>query len=377
MTFPKTKVALIGSGMISEVYLNNLKSFNAIELVGCSDIVPERAKHRAEQFGIRAMTNEEILSDPTIEYVVNTTYPLAHYDVAKSVLEAGKSVYTEKMVCENLDQIGELMTLAESKGLFFGGAPDTFLDGSSQLARQILDSGIVGTPMMAEAFLTRSYHHERYYTGTEKRFAFCRHGGIIFDMGAYYLSELVFLLGGIDMVSGFAQIHDPDRTYQNPNSPLYGDPMTVESWNNITGSLHFQNGTLGSFTMTSECGGNTNRFVIHCTEGKLVLGDPNNYESVIRVYNKKGEESVIRSPYGYTSGNRRGIGLLDAIYARRNGRPARCTGELNRHVLEATLGIVESSKTGNTYKMTTTCARPAPLPIGYTENEELVFAVEQ
>lgn len=377
MTFPKTKVALIGSGMISEVYLNNLKSFNAIELVGCSDLVPERAKHRAEQFGIRAMTNEEILSDPTIEYVVNTTYPLAHYDVAKSVLEAGKSVYTEKMVCENLDQIGELMTLADQKGLFFGGAPDTFLDGSSQLARQILDSGILGTPMMAEAFLTRSYHHERYYTGGEKRFAFCRHGGIIFDMGAYYLSELVFLLGGIDMVSGFAQIHDPDRTYQNPNSPLYGDPMTVESWNNITGSLHFQNGTLGSFTMTSECGGNTNRFVIHCTEGKLVLGDPNNYESVIRVYNKKGEESVIRSPYGYTSGNRRGIGLLDAIYARRNGRPARCTGELNRHVLEATLGIVESSKTGNTYKMTTTCARPAPLPIGYTENEELVFAVEQ
>lgn len=377
MTFSKTKVALIGSGMISEVYLNNLKSFNAIELVGCSDIVPERAKHRAEQFGIRAMTNEEILSDPTIEYVVNTTYPLAHYDVAKSVLEAGKSVYTEKMVCENLDQISELMTLAESKGLFFAGAPDTFLDGSSQLARQILDSGMVGTPMMAEAFLTRSYHHERYYTGTEKRFAFCRHGGIIFDMGAYYLSELVSLLGGIDMVSGFAQIHDPDRTYQNPNSPLYGDPMTVESWNNITGSLHFQNGTLGSFTMTSECGGNTNRFVIHCTEGKLVLGDPNNYESVIRVYNKKGEESVIRSPYGYTSGNRRGIGLLDAIYARRNGRPARCTGELNRHVLEATLGIVESSKTGNTYKMTTTCARPAPLPIGYTENEELVFAVEQ
>lgn len=377
MEFTKTKVALIGSGMISEVYLKNLKSFNAIDLVGCSDIIPERAKNRAEQFGIRAMTNEEILSDPTIEYVVNTTYPLAHYDVAKSVLQAGKSVYTEKMVCENLDQINELMTMADSKGLFFGGAPDTFLDGSSQLARQVLDSGIVGTPMMAEAFLTRSYHHERYYTGNEKRFAFCRHGGIIFDMGAYYLSELVFLLGGIDAVSGFAQIHDPDRTYQNPNSPLYGQPMTVESWNNITGSLHFRNGTLGSFTMTSECGGNTNRFVIHCTEGKLVLGDPNNYESVIRVYNKKREESVIRSPYGYTDGNRRGIGLLDAIYARRNGRSARCTGELNRHVLEATLGIVESSETGKTYKMTTDCARPAPLPIGYTENEELAFAVEQ
>lgn len=369
----KPNVALIGSGMISGIYLKNLKESDGVELVGCSDLVPERAQTRAAEFGIRAMTNEEILSDPEIEWVVNTTYPLAHYEVARAALEAGKNVYTEKMTTETLEQADALLALAKEKGLFVGGAPDTWLGGSSQLARQILDSGILGEPVMADVTLCRSYHHERYYTGTEKRFAFCRHGGIIFDMGAYYLSELVFLLGSISWVSGFAQIRNPNRTYQNPNSPLFGQNMTVESWNNITGSMQFANGTLGQFTMTSESGAPNNRFMLYCTDGSIDLGDPNNYENHIKIYNKRGEESIIHTPYGFRDGNFRGIGLLDAVYARQNGRPARCDGVLNRHVLEAALGIVESSSTGCVHEMRSVCPRPAPLPVGYTENQELAL----
>lgn len=371
----KMKIALIGSGMISGIYLKNLKAYDAIELVGCSDLIPQRANARAEEFGIRAMTNEEIFSDPEIELVVNTTYPLAHYEVAKQALLAGKHVYTEKMTTETLEQADELLALAREKGLFIGGAPDTWLDGSTQLARQILDCGILGQPVMADVTLCRCYHHERFYVGTEKRFAFCRHGGIVFDMGAYYLSELVFLLGDIAKVSGFAQIRNPDRKYLNPNCPLYGQDMTVESWNNITGSLAFANGTLGQFTMTSESGGQNNRFIIYCTDGSIDLGDPNNYENCVKIKNKKGEESVIYTPFGYREGNNRGIGILDAAYAIRNGRPARCSGELNRHVLEAALGIVESSETGCVHVMKTACGRPEPLPLGYTENEELVFSL--
>ena len=370
----KTRVALIGCGMISKTYLTNLKSYDAVELVGCSDIVEERAAQRAEQFGIRKMTNEEILRDPTIEWVVNTTYPLSHYEVARAALEAGKNVYTEKMVCETVAQMDELMALAAERNLFFGGAPDTFLGGGAQLARVLLDSGLLGKPTMVNAFLSRSYHHERFYQGDYKRFAFCRHGGIIFDMGAYYLSELVFLLGGIAAVTGFSEIRDPDRTYSHPNCPLYGTPMTVETPNNVTGSLLFANGVMGQITMTSEGGCTSNRFVIHCTDGMIDLGDPNEYGESVRIVNKAGVESVIATPFAYTKGNNRGLGVLDAIYARRLGRAPRTDGALCRHVLEAALGICQSAEDGMTYRMKTTATRPQPLLPGYTEYPELVFA---
>lgn len=375
MKHKKVKVAVIGCGMISSQYMKNLKGFDITELYACSDIVPERAEKRAEEFGIKAMTNEEIFADPEIEMIVNTTYPLSHYTVAKQALLSGKSVYSEKMICETVEQATELMELAEEKGLFFGGATDTFLDASSQLARRIIDAGLIGTPTMVQAFLSRSYHHERHYKGSEKRFAFCRHGGIIFDMGGYYLSELVFLLGGIKEVSGFAEIRDPDRKYLNPACPLYGEDMTVESWNNVTGSLKFRSGALGTVTMTSEGGASANRFVIHGTDGMIDLGDPNNFESSVKLYNKAGQESVISAPFGFGSGALRGLGVADALYALKNGRAPRCSGELTRHVLEAALGICESSMTGKTYVMKTDCERPAPFEAGHTEYPELEFNV--
>lgn len=371
----KMKIAVIGCGMISKVYLDNLTKFDAIEVVGCSDIRPERSKAKSEEYGIKQMTNEEIFADPEIKMVLNITYPVAHYEVTKAALLAGKHVYTEKMTTETVEQANELMKIAADKKLFMGGAPDTFLGGAAQMARRILDSGVIGTPTMAEVFLSRSYHHERFFKGDEKRFAFCRHGGIIFDMGAYYFTELVFLMGAIDQVVGFSQIRDPNRKYLNPQCPLYGQDMTVESWNNTTGSIKFKSGALGTITTSSEAGGVNNRFVIYCTDGRIDLGDPNNYDPTIKIYNKNSAESVITSTFGYTGGNFRGIGLLDAVYAIQNGRAPRCTAELNRHVLEAALGICESSQTGKVYSMTTTAERPQPLEAGHTDYPELVFRV--
>lgn len=372
MEFRKIKTALIGCGMISKIYLTNLSALDVIDLVGCSDIVEERAEKRAEEFGIKKMTNEEIFADPTIELVVNTTYPLAHYEVAKAALMAGKSVYTEKMVCTTMDEINELYELAKKKNLFFGGAPDTFFGSGMQLARSIIDSGMLGTPVMAEAFLSRSYHHERHYTGEEKRFAFCKSGGILFDMGAYYLSALVFLLGAVKSVTGFSTIRDPDRTYQNPKSPLFGKPMTIESTNISTGSLLFENGAMGTITMLSESV-NQNHFYVYCTDGYIDLGDPNNYDGTIRIVNKRKEESIIKSPFGLADGNYRGYGAAEAMYAKAAGREARCDGQLCRHVLEITLGIIESQERGITYQMTTRAHCPAPFETGYTENNELAL----
>ena len=370
MEFKKVKTALIGCGMISKIYLTNLSKLDVIDLVGCSDIVDERAAKRAEEFGIKKMTNDEIFADPEIELVVNTTYPTAHYKVAKAALMAGKSVYTEKMICITLEEANELYELAKQKNLFFGGAPDTFFGSGMQLARSIVDSGMIGKPVMAQAFLSRSYHHERHYAGDEKRFAFCQNGGILFDMGAYYLTALVFLLGAVKSVSGFSAIRNPDRVYQNPKCPLYGQPMTVESTNISTGSLLFENGVMGNITMLSESAPQ-NHFYLYCTDGYIDLGDPNNYEKTIRIVNKRGEESIINSPFGMGGENYRGYGAAEAMYAKMAGREARCDGQLCRHVLEVALGLIESQEKGITYQMTTTAKRPLPFMTGYTENAEL------
>ncbi len=370
MTFRRVKTALIGCGAISEIYLTNLKSLDIIDLVGCSDVVDESAEQRAAQFGIKKLTNEEIFADPEIELVVNTTCPTEHYNVAKQALLSGKSVYNEKVICSTLDQANELVALAREKNLFFGGAPDTFFSAGLQLARSIIDSSMIGTPVMAQALFSRSYHHERWTTGPAKRFIFSKSGGVVLDMGAYYLTALVFLLGPIKSVSGFSMIHHPDRVFQNPNSPLFAQPMTVESANIGTGSLLFENGAMGSITMLSESAPQTH-FYIYCTDGYIDLGDPNMYSKTVRVVNKRGEESVIHSPFGINDGNFRGYGVAEAMYARLAGRTARCNGELCTHVLEGLLGICESGEKGEVYTMTTRAERPAPFETGYTERFEL------
>lgn len=369
--FQKMKVAVIGCGMISDIYLKNLKNFDVIDLVGCADIRTERAKEKAETYQIRYMTNQEIYDDPEISLVVNLTYPTAHYTVAKEALLAGKHVYTEKLMVASMEQADELLALAKEKNLFCGGAPDTFFSAGFQLARQILDSGILGTPTMAEIFLSRDYRHERWNCSPYKRFAFCAGGGIPFDMGGYYFSALVFLLGSVRRACGFAEIRDSERTFQHPNSPLFEQEMTVESFNQATGSLQFANGTLCSVTFTSEGGTTYNRFVIHCTDGMIDLGDPNNYESSVTIRNKAGEESVIRSNFAFHSGNFRGVGVADAIYAIQNNRTPRCSGDLCRHVMEIAHSICCSN--GQMIELTTSVPRPAPLTTGYIEYPELVF----
>ncbi len=376
MEFKPMKTAVIGCGMISDIYLKNLKErYKIIDLVGCSDIIPERSRVQSEKYGIRCMTNEEIFEDPEIEMVVNITYPVAHYEVSRAALEAGKHVYCEKMTTLSVAQSTDLMELAEKKGLFVGGAPDTFLCGATQTARMILDSGLVGTPVMANAVLARSYRHERFNTAPEKRFAFCRGGGIIFDMGSYYLSELVFLLGAIKRVAGFSVIREPHRTFSNPESPLFGEPMEVESFNNTAGVLEFESGCLGSIIMTSESAKGTDGFQIFCTDGTIDLGDPNMYRSSVKITDKAGRVSEIGTNFAYSDGNLRGFGVADAVYAIRNSRPARCSGDLNRHVLEAAIGICKSGGDGRFYEMTTGCSRPEPFKPGYTERWEMQLEI--
>jgi len=370
MEFRKIKTAVIGCGNIANTYLTNLTNLDIIDLVGCSDLIPERSAAKAEKYEIKQMTNEEIFNSDEIELVINITYPLSHYEVAKQALESGKHVYTEKMICLTVEQAQELQELAAQKNLFFGGAPETWFSSAFQCARHILDSGLIGKPVMAQVFLSRSYRHHRSFTGDAKRFPYCKNGGILFDMGSYYFTVLVFLLGAIKSVTGFTNIREPEREFMNPNGPLFGTPMIVESTNMATGSLMFENGVMASFTAMSEAP-KQNHFFLYCTDGYIDLGDPNNYDHTIKVVNKKGEESVITSPYAIYGGSHRGYGAAEAMYALRAGRKPRCNGDLCTHVLEAALGMEQSSETGTVYQMKTHTERPEPFQPGFFEYPEL------
>lgn len=373
--FRPVKTAIIGCGMISDIYLKNcVERFNVLEVVGCSDLIAERAQAKAQKYGIRAMTNEEILSDPEIELIINLTFTVAHYEVTKAALLAGKHVHSEKMMAVRFEEAQELVALAKEKGLSLTVAPDTFLGARLQTARQIVDSGLIGRPITAEISLSRCYRHSEFKEESEKRFAFCPGGGILNDVGCYYLAGLINLVGPVSKVTGFYDTYEPRRPWRNPKNPCYGEDMVYEDAPNMyAGALLFESGVMCGVTITSETWGGGSRFMLHGTQGSLYLDDPNEFGGPLKVELKGSKESF---EFGLThayADNSRGLGAADAAYAIRNGRTARCNAEFALHTFETACGVIFSCDTGKIYDMTTRCERPEPFAPGHTEYPELVM----
>ena len=370
MKVPPIKIGLIGSGAISGTYLNNMiNRFSILDVVGCSDIIPERSKKRAEEFNIRDMTNDEILGDPEIKIVVNTTYPTSHYEVNKAALLAGKNVHCEKMMAVTLEEGKELVKLAKEKNLRIGMAPDTFMGGGLQTARKLLDAGMIGEPYMAQAMVVRGYHHD-VGSHTVGGFTDQPGGGIPFDMGGYYLHALVHLLGPIARATGFAQCHNKTRTRKNPQNPLFGEKVEIDTINELVGSLEFASGVLGNITFVSEGFGETPRVEIYGREGVLICPDPNSFGGPVLLKRKGlndwGAEFIsMPLTHGYSDGCCRGIGVADMAWGIVNNRPHRAHGDMGFHVFEVVHGIWEGTKTGKIHLMESTCAQPAPLIDGY------------
>lgn len=374
--FKPVKVAVIGCGMISDIYLSNLKDrFNITELVGCSDIIPERAKEKAEKFGIKQMTNDEIFSDTEIEVVVNLTYHTSHFKVSKEALSAGKHVYSEKMMTITLDEAEQLGKLSREKNVMFCCAPDTFLGAGLQTARWAIDAGLIGTPVMANAVVVRGYHHERFRDTPERRFAFCPGGGIMYDMGCYYLQALINLLGPIESVCGYSQIRDANsRIYKNPKNPAYGSIMEVETPNNVAGALQFYSGALATIITSSESINSTNNFMIFGTKGRLILNDPNDFTGEVLFCTNSGEESKLAQNFSFAD-NARGLGVADMCYAIRNDREPRASYERAIHVLEAGVHIMNLDNENRYHRMYTTCERAEPFEAGLFEYPEMVLDI--
>ena len=365
--FRKVKMGIIGCGMISDTYFQASKKFNVIEVVACSDIIPERAKKKEEMYGCKAMTNEELLARKDIEIVLNLTPPQVHSRIAMDTLNAGKHAYSEKPFGVDEADAAKVMALAKKKGLRVGCAPDTFLGGGIQTCRKMLDDGWIGKPIAATAMVLGR--------GPEKwgqaPFFYDYGAGPMLDLGPYYVTALVNFFGPAKSVTAITKKGSEFRTlgaevgetYKDIYKPFDRYPVTVTT--HLTGVIEFQNGVLATVIASFEAYAHNHPPIeIYGDEGTLLVPDPNTFGGPVKVF-RHGENKWIEAPLShiYTE-NSRSIGAADMAIALQTGRKHRCNGDLANHVLEIMLAFDKSSAAKKEIILETTCDRPEALPLG-------------
>jgi predicted dehydrogenase len=351
-------VGVIGCGSISGIYFQNMTRLPALNVVACADLIPERSQAvRAQYPSVKAMSTEELLSDPSIDIVVNLTQPGYHFEVMKAGLQAGKHVYGEKPLSACSEDAAELLSMAIGAGLRVGNAPDTFLGAGIQTCRQLIDEGVIGKPIAATAFMT-NHGHEDWHP--DPAFYYKPGAGPMLDMGPYYLAALVNLMGPATSVSGSAAMTFPERTITS--EPLSGTKIEVEVPTHVAGTVNFASGAVATVVTTFDVwAANLPHVEIYGTEGSLSVPDPNTFGGPIRVWTQKSGEWTdvpITKPF---SENLRGLGVADMADAIINDRPHSASGELGAHVLEIMHAFGRSSDSGRRIDLATTCERPPML----------------
>ncbi len=355
----KAGVGVIGCGNISRVYLENLKKFPGLELVAVSDQIRERAEEKAEEYNIpHVYSTEELLAEPRIQIVVNLTIPESHAEISMAALQAGKSVYVEKPLATTCEDGRKVLELADDNSRI-AAAPDTFLGGGLQTCRKLIDDGWIGRPIAATAFMM-CHGHESWHPNPE--FYYKPGGGPMFDMGPYYLTALLTLLGSVKKVSGSASISFAERTITS--QPKYGQKIQVEVPTHVVGILEFQNGAVGNIITSFDVWAAELPYIeIYGTEGTLSVPDPNIFGGSVRILRAGDCWREVPLVNNYVE-NSRGLGVADLAYALHNKKPHRASGALAYHVLEIMHGIYISAEEGKTYELESTCERPKPLPVG-------------
>jgi predicted dehydrogenase len=362
------RIGVIGCGYISEIYLKNIRLLAGIEVAAVSDVDMHRAQARADAFDIpKALPSEELLAAPEIEIVLNLTIPKAHAGVAMAALEAGKSVYNEKPLAIEREDARKMLELARKKRLRIGCAPDTFLGAGLQTCRQLIDAGAIGVPIGATAFMT-CRGHENWHP--DPAFYYQLGGGPMFDMGPYYLTALVALIGPVRRVTGSARISFSERTITS--APKFGSKISVEVPTNIATVADFANGAVGTVIMSFDVWkAELPRIEIYGSEGTLSVPDPNGFEGPVRMWHDNGPEWREMPLANEFIENWRGLGVADLALALRDQRQHRANGDLAYHVLDIMHAVHDASREGRHIELTSTCERPAPIQAGEFKVGEL------
>ncbi|KFC69720.1 putative oxidoreductase protein [Devosia sp. LC5] len=353
----KVGIGIIGLGNISAAYLKASKDFPVLDIRAVADMNPAAAKARADEFGLNAVDLDAIFTDPSIDIILNLTIPKAHVEVGLRAIEAGKHVYSEKPLGIVFAEGKKLVEAAKAKNLRVGSAPDTFLGGSHQTSRRLVDEGALGQLVGGTAYFMCP-GHERWHPNPA--FYYEAGGGPMLDMGPYYITDLVNLLGPVAKVSGFGAKLRDTRTITSKERN--GEIIPVHVATHVSGTLVFHNGAVVQVTMSFDVAGHKHvPLEIYGTEATLLVPDPNHFGGQIQMLQKGGEWSDIATDMPYAEGNYRSIGLADMAHAIIDGRPHRCNGDLALHVLEVMEAFETSSQTGRVIDITTPAERPAQL----------------
>lgn len=360
------KAGIVGAGNISGIYLQNGSRFESMEIAAIADMDHARAVSRAQQYGVRALSVEEMLQDPELELVINLTIPQAHADVNLQALEANKHVYVEKPFAVTLEEGRQVLRLAKEKGLYAGGAPDTFLGGGLQTCIKLIQDGAIGTIVGATAFMM-SGGHESWHP--DPAFYYKKGGGPLFDMGPYYMTALVAMLGPVKRVTGAARMTRQERLITS--QPKAGEIIQVEVPTHVAGIMEMEAGPIATLLTSFDVAGGSvlPRIEVYGTQGTLLVPDPNDFGG--KVLLRQAADSDWREvplTHGYHE-NARGLGAADMAKAILTGRTHRASGHMAYHVLETMHAFHASHSAGTHIVIDSTCAQPAPLPVGLQDGK--------
>jgi predicted dehydrogenase len=354
------RIGLVGCGTISNAYFKGLAPFPRLaKITACADLEVDRARAKAAENGIaKSGPPAEILADPDIDLILNLTIPAAHAEVNRQALDAGKHVYCEKPFALSYADGVMTMDRAKSARRLVGCAPDTVLGPGIQTCRRVIDAGRIGRPVAATANML-SHGVESWHPNPA--FYYQAGGGPLFDMGPYYLTALVTMLGPFRSVAALARISLAERIVTS--APLRGTRLKVETPTHLCAAVEFAQGAIGTVTMSFDTWQHgMPRLEIYGTEGTVQCPDPNDFDGAVRVWTAKtGKwEDVPVAP----SPLQRGLGVADLADALHTGRPHRASGDLGLHVLEVMESFHVSSDSGRRHDLQSTCAQPAAMPPG-------------
>ena len=357
------KVGVIGCGNIADIYFHNAKIFfNNFEIIACADLNPKASKKYSEKYGITNLSVEELLSNEDIQLVINLTIPNAHFEVSKSILNSGKHSYSEKPISIEFDEGKELLNLAKSKNLYVGSAPDTFLGAGIQKSKQVIEDGTIGEIVLGSISMGVA-GHEIWHPNPD--FYYKYGGGPILDMGPYYFSALVNLLGPVKSV--YSQSRTVYSQREIGSGERKGEKIAVDIPTTLISQIEFSNGALiDSFFSFDVYKHNKSHIELFGTKGAINVPDPNMFGGEIKICDEKksdwktiktddmnlgrlntnrtGGEKNDKANEDPTSANFRGIGVCEMIDSIKENKVNRCSGELSLHVLEIMQSILKSAK---------------------------------
>ena len=360
------RVGIIGCGNISETYFECQNLFNNFSVVACADINIEAAKKSAEKYNVNAFSVDDILSNEDVDLIINLTIPAAHKEIIIKSLNAGKHCFSEKPLAMSFSEGLEISELAISKNLYVGCAPDTFLGAAGQKARSLIEDNAIGNVVLG-TFNLMSHGMEHWHPNPD--FFFKPGAGPVFDVGVYYITQLVNLIGPIKSISSLSGTATPERIITS--EPRNGEKIKVETPTTLMGTLEFHNNAKIQFFCSWDVWKHKHSTIeLYGLEGSMIVPDPNFFSGDILISHKEEDWQIINNDKmllgipnktdnnGSKIANYRGIGLSDMIDAIHNQRQSRCSLDLAVHVLEAMEGIIKSSDDRVNYHMQTKPNQP-------------------